>query len=238
MKILILGGTAEARHLAAALVALNHDVTTALAGRTVAPLQVSGQLRTGGFGGVQGLATYIAAENFERVIDATHPYAEQISRHAALASQHTSRPLLRLLRPGWEEQPGADWQRVADMTAAAMALPKGAIVLLTTGHRGLEAFSKREDCRFIVRLIEAPTTVLASNMHLVLSRPPYSIDDETRLMQSEQITHLVSKNSGGVQTMAKLAAAQALGVGIIMINRPDYDYGTAAASVDNALGLL
>ncbi|WDR06590.1 cobalt-precorrin-6A reductase [Devosia rhodophyticola] len=238
MKILILGGTGEARALAEALIGLRHDVTTALAGRTQSPLPIPGNIRTGGFGGAEGLREFIVSEGFDHIFDATHPYAEQISRNAILATQSAGRPLVRLLRPAWEEQPGADWLRVADAGAAAVSLPSGAMALLTTGHRGLEDFLSRENCMFVLRLIEKPEAVLPDNVRLVIARPPYSVEEESALMRTHAITHLVTKNSGGAQTTAKLVAAQRLGVKIVVIDRPQYDPGVEVTNVADALKAL
>src|SRR3982750_2845576 len=145
MKILILGGTGEARELAARLVALGHDVMTSLAGRTSAPALPAGDLRVGKFGGIPGLVGYLQAVGFDRLVDATHPYAGLISINAVAASQQTGIPLVRFMRPGWTEPAGANWTWVPSLAAAADALPVGATVLVTTGHEGLEALLERDD---------------------------------------------------------------------------------------------
>jgi precorrin-6A/cobalt-precorrin-6A reductase len=220
MKILVLGGTAEARALCTALVGMGHDVTISLAGRTRDPLLPDGAaVRVGGFGGPDFLAAYLQAEEFSRLVDATHPYAVQMATNAAAAAELAGIPIVRLTRPGWVEPHYAFWQRVPDFDAAAEALPQGARALLTIGHKGLEPFFERDDCTFLIRAIEMPDW-LPPNCWAVQSRPPYFVKDETELMRSEKITHLVSKDSGGAQTEAKLAAAQALGLTTIIIARP------------------
>jgi precorrin-6A/cobalt-precorrin-6A reductase len=234
MKILILGGTGEARELASRLVEMGHEVTTSLAGRTSSPLLPAGQIRVGKFGGIPGLIGYLSARKFDRLVDATHPYAGSMSINAVTAAQRTGIPLVRYMRPAWTEPAGASWHHFASIEAAAKALPSGSVALTTTGHEGLAAFLDRDDCTILVRLIEPPEQFLPRHARLILGRPPYSIESERALLQGEAITHLVSKNSGGVQTSAKLAAAQALGIAVLMIERPAYGPATEVASLDDA----
>lgn len=238
MKILILGGTGEARELAARLVELGHDVTTSLAGRTKSPELPAGQLRVGKFGGILGLVGYLQQRGFDRLVDATHPYAGLISINAVAAAERTGIPLVRYVRPAWPEPYGANWQHVASIGAAAEALPPGAVALVTTGHEGLERLLERNDCTLLVRLIEPPAHPLPRHAKLVLSRPPYSLEQERGLMQREAVTHLVSKNSGGEQTRAKLAAAQALSVKVVMVERPVYGPAVEVATLDAAIAAL
>lgn len=220
MKILVLGGTAEARALATALSGLGHEVITSLAGRTQNPLlPEGGTVRTGGFGGAAGLGTYLLDEGIGRLVDATHPYALQMAENAARAAEITGVPIVRLTRPGWIEPQYAFWHRVPDFAAAAALLPQGARALLTIGHKGLDPFFAREDCTFLIRAIEMPEW-LPPHCWAIQSRPPYYQSNETELMSRERISHLVSKNSGGVQTEAKLLAAQGLGLTTIIIERP------------------
>jgi len=236
MKILILGGTGEARELAGRLVALGHDVTTSLAGRTSAPMLPVGDLRVGKFGGIAGLVGYLQARGFDRLVDATHPYAGLISINAVAASERTKVPLVRFMRPAWPHDNG--WLSVPDFDAAAAALPPGATALITTGHEGLATFLARDDCTLVTRLIEPPEMLLPRHARLILGRPPYSVAGETGLFQREAITHLVSKNSGGTQTAAKLEAAKALCVDVIMIARPFYGPATEVATIEDAVAAL
>ena len=235
MKILILGGTSEARELAERLVALGHRVTTSLAGRTQHPALPAGDLRVGKFGGIPGLVGYLRAVGIERLVDATHPYAGLISINAVAASQQSGVPLVRLMRPAWVEPAGAGWTQVADLEAAAESLPSGATVLATTGHEGLDALLARDDCRFVVRLIEEPDMALPRHAKLLLSRPPYRLEDEIALFRREGITHLVTKNSGGDATAAKLDAAQEVGAQVVMIARPVYGPAREVGTVDEAV---
>lgn len=238
MKILILGGTGEARELANRLVALGHDVTTSLAGRTADPKLPAGALRMGKFGGIPGLAAYLRAAGIERLVDATHPYAGQISVNAVAASQQTGIPLVRYMRPAWEQAVGDDWLTVENTTEAAAVLPASARVMLTTGHSGLDHFLQRDDCHFIVRTIEAPDKPLPPHATPLQTRPPYWLGSELELLEREKITHLVTKNSGGAQTSAKLEAARKLGVKVIMIARPAYGPAREVDTLDAAIEAL
>lgn len=235
MKILILGGTYEARMLADALVALGHEVITSLAGRTSEPRLPAGDVRVGKFGGIPGLAAYLKAFHIERLVDATHPYAGLISINAVAASQQAGVPLVRLMRAPWEEHDEAPWQHCPDTTAAAKALPANAKVLLTTGHAGLADFLMRDDCDFVVRLIEPPELALPRHAQLLIDRPPYTLEGEIGLIKRRDITHIVTKNSGGSQTSAKLAAARQLGIAVLMIARPQYGPAIEVETMEAAI---
>lgn len=238
MKILILGGTGEARQLAGRLVALGHEVTTSFAGRTREPRLPEGDVRVGKFGGVPGLAGYLQAAGIERLVDATHPYAEAISNNAAAAAEQSGVPLVRFMRPGWVEPAGANWRHVPDLGAAAAALPSGAKALISTGHEGLELFLARDDCRLVIRLIERPGWVVPDHAQLILQRPPYTLDAERTLFRQEAFTHLVTKNSGGEATAAKLVAARENGAVVIMIERPVYGPGVEVGSLEEAVRMV
>ncbi|MEO8757558.1 MAG: cobalt-precorrin-6A reductase [Devosia sp.] len=238
MKILILGGTGEARELAGRLVAMGHSVTTSLAGRTSRPALPAGELRVGKFGGVPGLVGYLKALRFDRLADATHPYAGLISINAVAAAQQIGIPLVRFMRPSWVEPDGAKWRHVASIEAAAEALPSGATVLVTTGHDGLATLLERDDCRLLVRLIEAPEMDLPRHTRLIQSHPPFAVDDERALFTREAVTHLVTKNSGGEQTAAKLVAARETGAEVIMVERPVYGPAVEVGDLDAAVGAI
>lgn len=238
MKILILGGTAEARHLANGLVELGHDVVTSLAGRTQDPILPRGGLRMGPFGGISGLCAYLRAAGIERLVDATHPYAGLISINAVEAAHLTGTRLVRYMRPPWQAAPGQNWTMVDSAQEAADSLPAGAHVLLTTGHSGLATYLEREDCFFLVRVIEAPDFALPAHAELLRTRPPYRLEDEIALLRRHGITHLVSKNSGGAQTAAKLEAAEKTGTKVLMIARPAYGPALEVDSVESALAAL
>ena len=238
MRILILGGTGEARELAGRLVDLGHFVMTSLAGRTREPNLPMGELRVGKFGGVPGLVGTLKMMKFDRLVDATHPYAGLMSINAVAAAQRTGIPLVRYMRPAWVERAGAGWRHVASFEAAAAALPSGAKALVTTGHEGLPLLMARNDCRFVVRLIEPPETDLPRHAWLILDRPPFTPASETALFMREAITHLVTKNSGGAQTSAKLEAARATGAEVIMVARPVYGQAVEVGSVDEAVAAV
>jgi precorrin-6A/cobalt-precorrin-6A reductase len=221
-SLLILGGTAEARQLADRLAGHEAlDVMTSLAGRTRSPTRPAGMLRQGGFGGAAGLRSYLAAERIAAVVDATHPFAATISAHCTEACRAVDLPLLRLVRPPWQPQPGDRWVSVPDAAAAADRLPAlGRHVFLTTGHKDIAAFADLAACRFLVRLIEPPLEALPANMELLLDRGPFDRASETALLRDLGIEVVVTKNSGGRATAAKLEAALDLGLPVLMIERP------------------
>jgi precorrin-6A/cobalt-precorrin-6A reductase len=219
-KILILGGTAEARILAERLVAEGHQVTTSLAGRTVDPILPAGAVRIGGFGGAEGLAVYLQTEGFDRMIDATHPFARRISENAIKAAAISDVPLEQRLRPRWQKQPGDRWRSVATLEAAAEALPSGATVFLALGRQYLGAFVGRDDCRFVIRMVDAPETPLAfADYTLVLGKPASDPDREADLLTAHGVTHLVCRNSGGPAGYAKILAARRLAMPVVMLER-------------------
>jgi precorrin-6A/cobalt-precorrin-6A reductase len=234
MKVLILGGTADAREIADRLTALGHDVITSLAGRTRKPAIPAGHLRVGKFGGVPGLVGYLQAAGIERMIDATHPYADLISLNAVSAAQQSGVPLVRYMRPAWEEPEGARWLHVPTVGAAAASLPSNAHAFITTGHEGLDKFVARDDCRLVARLIEAPTIDIG-HIRWLEDKPPYGIEAERELFEAHGFTHLVTKNSGGDATWAKVAVARERGLHVIMVARPVYGAAREVGSVEDAV---
>ncbi len=228
MRILILGGTAEARELAAELVAADVDVLSSLAGRVREPRLPDGPVRVGGFGGAEGLAAFLRAERITAVVDATHPFAGAITAHAEQAAAQAGVPLLVLRRPGWQAAPS--WDLVPDIAAAAAAVRAwpGESVFLTTGRRDLAVFAEDGRHRFLVRTVDPPDGPVPPRMTLVLDRGPYTVEGESALMRGHGVGLLVTKNSGGPMTAAKLAAARDLGVQVIMVQRPPLPPGTVA----------
>ena len=219
-RVLVLGGTADAREVAALLVCEGFDPVTSLAGRTRDPIVPAGRLRIGPFGGVDGLADYVRSERINFIVDATHPFATQISRHAVAAATSCGIKCIRLERAAWMPAAGDHWQDARTASEAAGCLPVGACTLLTIGKKELAPFLSRTDLRGIVRTIEELDRPLPSDWRLIRARPPFGLDDEVRLMRDSGIEWLVSKNAGGIQTVAKLLAARRLGIGVIMIARP------------------
>jgi precorrin-6A/cobalt-precorrin-6A reductase len=236
IRILILGGTAEAVALAAACADRSDlEVISSLAGRTRTPNLPPGTVRRGGFGGPAGLARFLAERGIGRVIDATHPFAAQIGAHAEEACRRVGVARLRLLRPPWRAQPGDRWLEVADLAAAARALPDlGRRVFLTVGQRDLEAFAGL-DLWFLVRTIEPPGPLPLRHAQWLAGRGPFALEDEVRLLREHRIEVLVSKASGGDATAAKLIAARRLGLPVIMIQRPPPPPGPLVDSVAAAL---
>jgi len=230
VRVLILGGTGEARELAAKLVAAGVDVLSSLAGRVRQPRLPDGPVRVGGFGGAAGLAGFLRAERITAVIDATHPFAGAITANAAQAAAQAGVPLLVLRRPEWPAAPS--WEMVADIGAAAAAVRAwpGESVFLTTGRRDLGVFGADDRHRFLVRAVDPPDGPVPPHMTLVLDRGPYTVEGESALMREHGVGLLVTKNSGGPMTAAKLAAARDLGVQVLMVRRPPLPEGSVAVT--------
>lgn len=218
MTVLILGGTAEARALADALVTRNVPVISSLAGRVANPRLPVGEVRIGGFGGPAGLADWLRDNGIDAVVDATHPFAERIGASAFEATTTAQVRLLRLQRPGWSEGPGDDWRWVDSLGEAAANLP-GERVFLTSGRQGLAAFAGNGQW-FLARCVDPPEPPLPERIEVLLDRGPYTVDGETRLMREHRIDVLVTKDSGGAMTSAKLAAARNLGLPVVVVRRP------------------
>lgn len=236
-SVLVLGGTAEARQLADVLCARGVRVTTSLAGRTKNPALPEGDVRIGGFGGPEGLAGWILDHDIDLVIDATHPFAAQISLNAVAACAAAGVRLVRLERPAWTRPKGARWIELASISDAAAALPKGANAFLTIGRQDLAPFFARKDCRFAARMIDAPENVPPA-WTVITERGPFALEGEIALFQSHGFTHIVSKNSGGDETRAKIDAAAQLGIPIVMVSRPDVPAAETVASVQALLDRL
>ena len=237
-RILILGGTRDAREAAAALTARGFAVVTSLAGVTEQPLLPAGELRVGGFGGVDGMSKYLVADAISVVVDATHPFAIRISQNAHDACLRTGVPLLRLERPAWQLAPEDAWTIVSSPEEAAMALPSGARVLLTTGRKDLAHFFNRADISGIARMIEAPPLDPPPSWRVLRERPPFSVAGEASLLAANGITHLVSKNAGGSATEAKLTAARDAGIPVILIARPPKPQVPAVAEVSDLVAAV
>jgi precorrin-6A/cobalt-precorrin-6A reductase len=243
LTVLVLGGTAEARALAAALTGSPGNeqaglrVVSSLAGRVRNPALPAGEVRIGGFGGIEGLVRWLRAEDVQAVVDATHPFAETISANAAQACEQAGVPLLRLARPAWERRDGDDWRDARSLDEAATLLHGlGTRVFLTTGRQGLDAFAGLDRLWFLIRCVDPPSGPLPARHELLLARGPYARDSERALMDRFAIDVLVTKNSGGPLTEGKLAAARDLGVPVIMVRRPAAIAGpSSAATVDEAV---
>lgn len=240
MTVLVLGGTAEARELARCLVARRVPVISSLAGRVARPALPVGEVRIGGYGGPHGLARFITERQITAVVDATHPFAAQMSRHAALATAQTGTPLLRLARPGWSQHPAtARWRWVADLPEARSAAAAADRPFLTTGRQSLPAFAAWHDRDVVVRLVDPPEQPLSARWTVITSRGPYGHDDERRLMLGYRVDALITKDSGGTHTVAKLEVATELGIPVLVVARPPVEPGVrAVSSVADVLGWL
>ncbi|MFC9252156.1 cobalt-precorrin-6A reductase [Amycolatopsis thailandensis] len=235
MKLLILGGTGEARELATALVEQGEHVVSSLAGRVARPKLPDGETRVGGFGGPEGLARWLTENDVDAMIDATHPFAERIGANAAEAARSTGTPLLRLARPGWTEQPGDTWHWADDLDHAARLLPAlGERVFLTSGRQGLAAFAGL-GLWFLIRCVDPPEAPLPRRHEVLLDRGPYTVERERALMERHGVQVLVTKDSGGAMTAAKLTAARGLGLPVVVVRRPRRPETASVTSVRDAL---
>jgi precorrin-6A/cobalt-precorrin-6A reductase len=240
-KVLILGGTGDASKLAAKAVAISGvEVITSLAGRTSQASAIAGTVRRGGFGGEVGLINYLQTQKIDLLIDATHPFASQISDRAIKAARTCNIPHLRLIRPAWKQTEGDRWIEVDSIEAAAAVLPSFAKrVFLTIGRQQLACFAHLKDIWFLFRSIDPPdpNTVLPQGLFLC-DRPPFSRASEKEILLKYQIDAIVSKNSGGEATYGKIIAARELAIPVAIVRPPVMPKGERVFDVDSALGWL
>lgn len=241
IRALVLGGTSQARALAARIAgdARIHAIVS-LAGRTSAPLAQSLPTRIGGFGGVLGLQRYLAEERIDRVIDATHPFAVRISANAREACAALGVPLLVLTRAPWRRMEGDRWTEVADNAGAVAALGEAPRrVFLTIGRLGLADFLCAPRHYYLIRTIDQPAeNDLPPRNRLVLDRGPFTVESELSLMREAGIDILVSKNSGGRETYAKIEAARALGLEVVMVTPPGGGGARVVHDIEAAMAFL
>jgi precorrin-6A/cobalt-precorrin-6A reductase len=238
MRVLVLGGTSEASALAA-LLAERRDVAAIMsfAGRTKAPVAPPIPLRVGGFGGAEGLAAYLEAERIDVLVDATHPFADQISRNAGLAAARCDIPLVALSRPPWIRKTGDRWTDVPDMAAAAAAIgQENRRVFLAIGRLQLEAFEAAPQHFYLIRTIE-PIAPGLPDYQLIAARGPYDAESEERLLRDAKIDLIVAKNSGAAAVFGKIVAARRLGLPVIMVSPPS-DAANAVHDPAEALALI
>ena len=221
-RVLILGGTFEARRLAERLVGrADVEIVSSLAGRVASPRMPPGQVRVGGFGGATGLLSWMEAHGIRAVIDATHPFAATISWNAATAAASSHVPLLALRRASWVPGEGDLWHEAASLEEAALMLPElGRRHFLTIGRQGVSSFAEVKDAWFLVRCVDPPEEPTPPRMELLLDRGPYSLDAEIGLMRGRRVDTVITKNSGGASTGAKLTGARQLGLPVVMVRRP------------------
>ncbi|PCG81814.1 cobalt-precorrin-6A reductase [Streptomyces sp. WZ.A104] len=231
LRVLVLGGTTEARRLAESLAGDRRvRVTTSLAGRVAAPRLPPGEVRVGGFGGPDGLAAWMREHRVDALIDATHPFAATMSRNAAEAAAQTHVPLLALRRPGWVAQDGDRWHFAGSLAEAAELLPAlGERVFLTTGRTGLAAFAGLDALWFLVRSVDAPDPPCPVRMEVLLDRGPFDLDGEREIIRRHRVDVLVTKDSGGDATAPKLAAAREAGIPVVVVRRPPVPEGVPVA---------
>ena len=240
-KILILGGTAEARALAERLAPRGDlDITLSLAGRTAAPARQAVPARVGGFGGAAGLADYLKRERVDILVDATHPYASVISANAVAAARTANVCLIALQRPPWTAVAGDRWTEVQDVAAAIAALsttPRR--VFVTLGRNALAPLQSAPQHFYLIRSVDPVEPPLAlPHAHYVTARGPFAEADERTLIAAHGIDIIIAKNSGGTATYGKIAAARALGIAVVMLRRPPALATPAVHNVDEALTSL
>lgn len=235
-SVLVLGGTGEARRLAAELAA-RHEfrVVSSLAGRVQDPRVPRGTVRIGGFGGSRGLAEWLREQAIDVLVDATHPFAERMTTSAVEAARLAGIPLLVLRRPGWRPEPGDDWHWVSSLPAAAEELSHlGRRVFLTTGRQDVSAFAGLDDHDFLLRCVDPPEPPLPRSLEVLLDRGPYTVAGELELLRRHRVEVVVTKDSGGEMTVAKLVAARELGLPVVIVRRPPQPDAPSVDTVEAA----
>jgi precorrin-6A/cobalt-precorrin-6A reductase len=240
-KILILGGTLEARQLAGRLAGrADLDVTLSLAGRTAKPAAQPVAVRLGGFGGADGLTQYLAGQRIDILIDATHPYAAAISANAAAAAAQTGTPILALRRPPWRAVAGDRWTEVDDIRAAVSALgDEPRRVFLAIGRKDVAAFAAAPQHDYLIRSVDPIEPPLKlPHVSFIAARGPFAEADERALLAQHRIEIVVSRNSGGEATYGKIAAAREVGLDVVMLRRPALPAVPSVETVDEAVAWL
>ncbi len=240
MRALILGGTGDANQLADKIARARIDAIYSYAGRTKIPLPHSLPTRIGGFGGAEGLAEFIRDERITHVIDATHPFAAEMSRNAVAACAATGAALIALERAPWSRVTGDNWIEVADEAAAAATLPDvPARVFLAIGRQHLAPFSGKSQHAYTLRFVDALDGPLPlPNAEIIVSRGPFTLEGDRELMRSRGIEWIVSRNAGGIGARAKIDAARGLGLPVLMIARPELPERPRVERVEDVLAWL
>jgi precorrin-6A/cobalt-precorrin-6A reductase len=238
MRVLILGGTGEAAEIAAKVANIQGiEAITSLAGRTLQPSLPLGDLRIGGFGGVTGLVNYLHQMKIDVLIDATHPFATQMASNAAEAAIAVNIPRLKLIRPAWKPVHGDRWIEVDNIKDAASVLEKQAKrVFLTVGRQEIAAFAHLEQIWFLMRMIDPPqANAIVPSGKVLCDRGPFNLDNEREILIRHQIDTIVSKNSGGDATYAKIIAARELKLPVVMVKRPPVPPGEQVTDIEAAV---
>ena len=236
MRILLLAGTGEANRLATALSEAGHDVTASLAGATRMPRALACKTRSGGFGGDAGFEAWLDQHLPDLVLDATHPFAINITRRTARICDARGQPYLQLLRAAWTPDAANKQQEVSTVEEARALVPHGARVFLATGRQTLMDFSGFSDCYLICRQIDPPDGPFPfENGQYMIGRPPFSVEDEKALFALLGIEALIVKNAGGAASYSKIEAASELGISVIMLARPEQPKAMRVTTVENAL---
>ncbi len=239
-RVLLLGGTTEAAQIARALADAGRAAVYSYAGRTGAPLAQPLPVRVGGFGGADGLAAYLRAEGISHVIDATHPFAAQMSRNAVAACASAGTPLAAFERAPWVAADGDRWTHVPDLSGAVAALgDRPQRVFLAIGRQTLAAFAGAPQHHYLLRLVDLPEAALPlPRAEVVIARGPFDAEGDRALLVAHRIGVIVAKNAGGAGAEAKLTAARALGVPVILIDRPDVPERRVVRTVGEVMAWL
>ncbi|EBA11756.1 cobalt-precorrin-6A reductase [Roseobacter sp. CCS2] len=234
MTLLLLGGTNEARQIATHL--QGHDAVISLAGATRHPQEQPLPTRVGGFGGEAGFISYLQEAGITAVLDATHPYAQQITVRTAQVCRAHGLPYVQFLRPPWTPEPGDQWVEISAESDAVDYIPRGSVVFLGTGRQTLHRFANLEGCEVVCRQIDPPTEPFPFvGGQYLFGRPPFSVEDEIALFQDLGVDFLVVKNAGGAPSRTKLTAARQLGLPVLMIARPAPGDWPVVESINDAL---
>lgn len=239
-RLLVLGGTTEAFDVAQRAAA-KYVVYYSLAGRTKTPVIPEGvKVRRGGFGGANALAAWLTRKRIDRVLDATHPFAQNIAKNVETACKQTQTDRLKLLRPEWKEQPGDIWHHASDIKDAARLLENTKKrVFLSIGRQAIDTFSKLTNTAFVVRSIDLPKpTDFPKNIKIITGRGPFAIEQEHKLLVQHKIDLVISRNSGGYATYGKIAAARQLSIPVIMVSRPPYSPKKIVDTTESAVEWL
>jgi len=239
MKVLLLAGTNEARRLAQALAEARIDTLASLSGATRVAQKLPVPTRVGGFGGAAGFLDVIKCETITHVIDATHPFAHQITDRTHCICTDNNIPYLHILRPEWHPEQGDNWTMISNEEDAAHHIPSGSTVFLATGRQTLPRYSGLKECRVICRQIDPPDEPFPfPGGEFLVSRPPFTVEDEEKLFRALNVDYLVVKNAGGVSSRTKLDAARELNIPVLMLRRPKMPDAERAESPEQAMAWL